>query len=134
MKLFTGAIPTTPNGVHYTAIGLLDFFLLLFLTIVMDITAASGSSFFFCQSIRFHTYKSHPVCINKNHAQRILWKLIQHISSMPPCSRAKIVLAKLMNYGTSKSGEFVSLTTCRLQNNNQVSVAFPYAPGCPRDL
>lgn len=70
--------------------------------------------FFFHQSIRFQTYRRY-VCINKNHAHRTLWKVIQHISSMPPHSRAKIVLAKLMNYGTSKSGEFVNLTTCRLQ-------------------
>lgn len=46
--------------------------------------------FLFHQSIRFQTYKRHPVCINKN--PRTLWKLIQRISSMLPCRWAKIVL------------------------------------------
>lgn len=87
--------------------------------------------FFFHQSIRFQAYKRHPVCTNKNHAHRTLWKLIQHISSKPPCSRAKIVLAKWMNYETSKSGEFFNLTTCRLQNHNQVRVALPWALNVP---
>lgn len=32
-----------------------------------------------------------------------------------------------MSYGTSESGEFVILTTCRLQNHNQASVALPHA-------
>lgn len=133
LKLFTGAIPNTLTGVHYAGTGLLDFILLVFFTIVVAITAVTRSCFFFCQSIRSQTYKRHPGSINKNHAHRALWKLIQHISSMPPCSRAKIVVAKLMNYWTSKSGEFVNLTTCRLQNHNQVSVALPHAPHIPEN-
>lgn len=86
--------------------------------------------FLFHQSIRFQTYKRHPVCINKN--PRTLWKLIQRISSMLPCRWAKIVLAKWMNYGTSKSGEFVNLTTCRFQNPSQVIVALPHALNVPQ--
>lgn len=45
-----------------------------------------------------------------------------NISLVPPDSSSKIVLTKQMDYRTprEKSGEFVNLMSCRLQNHKQV--------------
>lgn len=73
---------------------------------------------FFHQSIRLQTHKRHPICINETRAQRTQCELTQYIlnATWQQFKNSADKTDELWE----KSGEFVNLMSCRLQNHNQI--------------